>query len=137
MKIRIKKKKEKQYKFKNMEIGNLLFGNSRGIFKFPNIKLVNSEEWIKLCEKAQVDNIYGSPEIKRDFNGFDNETFTIRPYYWGDDSKEAELSNFYYKPSGFSIDWYKYAFRDSYMNRNLSEQQILKIFKKCAESIQD
>lgn len=37
-----------------MELGNLLFGNSRGKYKFPNRDLVNSKEWEILREKAQL-----------------------------------------------------------------------------------
>lgn len=120
----------------HMELGNLMFGNSRGTYEFPSRALVDSEEWRDLCEKAQVDPLYGTPETDRDFFGFDNDVFTIRPYYWGeDDNEEASLPNFHYKPTDFRIDWYKYAFRDSYMNQDLSESEVREIFKKCAESI--
>jgi len=107
-----------------MELGNMFFGNSRGEFEFPDRQLVESKEWKKL---AKVD---------LEFDGFDNEVFTIRPYYWGDDEKEEALPNFIYKPTGFEIKWYKYAFRDSYMNQELSKAQIIDIFKKCGDSIQ-
>ncbi|KEI84177.1 hypothetical protein N493_20075 (plasmid) [Clostridium botulinum B2 433] len=120
-----------------MELGNLLFGNSRGAFKFPDRQLANSSEWEALCKKAKISIFYGDPEVSRDFYGFDNEVFTVRPYCWDDDEEKAELPNFVYKPTGFEIKWYKYAFRDSYMNQNLTPLQILDIFKKCSESIRD
>jgi hypothetical protein len=122
-------------KVKIMELGNMFFGNSRGLFEFPDRDIVNSNEWETLCKKAQVDVGYGAPEVEREFYGFDNDVFTIRPYYWGEDEAEEELPNFVYKPIGFEIEWYKYAFRDSYMNFDLSKKQILEIFKKCAKSI--
>ena len=118
-----------------MELGNLIFGNSRGEYPFPNRDIVKSEEWKELCKKAQVDISYGQPECNRDFNGFDNEIFTIRPYYWGDNEEIMELPNFIYKPTNFQIQWYKYAFRDSYMNQNLTEDEILNIFKECVKSL--
>lgn len=118
-----------------MELGNLIFGNSRGKYEFPERNLVNSPEWEDLCKAAEVCNCYGSPEVERDFYGFDNEVFTIRPYYWGEDESIAALPNFHFKPTNFTIDWYKYAFRDSYMNQDLTTEQILEIFNKCIESI--
>lgn len=118
-----------------MELGNLMFGNSRGNYEFPDRDIVNSTEWETLCEKAQVNISYGTPEVEREFYGFENEVFTIRPYYWGDNEETSELPNFVYKPTGFKIEWYKYAFRDSYMNFALSIEDILEIFKNCADSI--
>jgi hypothetical protein len=112
---------------RDIELGNLLFGNSRGEYCFPDRSLVNSKEWESLCDIAQVDE-YGEP-------GFENEVFIIRSYYWGEDDNMANLANFSYKPTGFEIQWYKYPFRDSYMNQNLSSEEILGIFNKCIASI--
>lgn len=117
-----------------MEFGNMMFGNSRGQFEFPDRDIVDFDEWGDLCVKAQLD-FYGTPEVEREFYGFDNDVFTIRPYYWGDDEELEMLPNFLYKPTGFEIQWYKYPFRDSYMNQNLTKEEILDIFKKCAESV--
>lgn len=42
--------------------------------------------------------------------------------------------NFVYHPNEddeFWIDWYKYPFRDSYMNKSLTENEIKEIFKDC------
>lgn len=122
------------YERNRMELGNMLFGHSRGEYPLTNRQLVNCKSWYALCKKAGVDAGYGHGENY----GFDNDTFTIRPYWWGDDdAPEATLPNFLYKPTGFQIMWYKYAFRDSYMNQNLSDRQIKAIWKKCAESIDE
>lgn len=45
------------------------------------------------------------------------------------------LPNFLYKPTGFEIRFYKYPFRDSYMNQDLSVEEIKNIFKECIKSI--
>lgn len=117
-----------------MELGNLLFGHSRGEYVFPDRNLVNCREWNTLLEVARLD-FYG---VSDDGNyGFDNDTFTIRPYYWGEDEEEADKPNFLYKPTGFEIRWYKYPFRDSYMNQNLTNKEIKKIFRNCIVSIQN
>lgn len=104
----------------------MIFGNSRGQFEFPDREIVNSNEWCSITELLNMDY---------HMDDFDNETFTIRPYYWGEDEELMELPNFIYKPTGFEIQWYKYPFRDSYMNQDLSKKEIINIFKKCVNSI--
>lgn len=119
-----------------MEIGNLLFGHSRGEFKVDRA-LQDSDEWKFLLQTTESDG-YGDTDYcdKRNLSGgYENETFAIRPYYWGEDEKLASLPNFLYKPSGFEIRWYKYPFRDSYMNMNLSNEAIREIFELCENSV--
>ena len=106
-----------------MDLGNMMFGHSRGEFTFPDRALARSEEW-RALSKIDIEN-----------DGFDNEIFTIRPYSYTDDELEESLPNFLYKPTGFEINWYKYAFRDSYMNQALDTTQILYIFQDCIDSI--
>ena len=50
------------------------------------------------------------------------------------DDCKLVLPNFIYHPNQedeFYIDWYKYPFRDAYMNKNLTENEIKNIFKDC------
>jgi len=134
-----------------MELGNLIFGNSRG--EFP----VN-REWqnmfVEYLHELGFDG-YGMPndvdrngkssldfmekEIKgsdgNTFYKWENEVFSIMPYYWGDDDEIAELPNFIYKPTGFELSWYKYALRDSYMNQNLTYQELELLLKNCVTSM--
>ena len=42
--------------------------------------------------------------------------------------------NFLYKPTGFSVMWYKYALRDSYMNQNISLDEFREILNDCVRS---
>jgi len=42
--------------------------------------------------------------------------------------------NFLYKPTGFSIMWYKYALRDSYMNQDISLDKFRVILRDCVMS---
>jgi hypothetical protein len=120
-----------------MELGNLIFGNSRGEFPFPDRSLVNCKEWETLLKVCECDG-YGYTKDKKQENkrgGYENEMFCINPYYWGDDEDIAVLPNFIYKPTNFTIDWYKYPFRDSYMNKQLTEEEIKKIFQKCCDYV--
>lgn len=106
-----------------MELGNILFGNSRGDYPFPDRHLVNCKEWERLREVCQCD-AYGftsDEKHKTQFGGFENEVFIINPYT--------------YKPTGFTIDWYKYPFRDSYMNKDLSRKELKEIWKDCIKLV--
>lgn len=140
MNRRIKKKREKMIWKENMskmELGNLLFGHSRGNFVVDRV-LQDSSEWDKLIHLSDSD-FYGYTTNKNkenDVGGYENEVFAIRPYWWGDDDAlQAQMPNFLYKPTGFEIRWYKYPFRDSYMNKNLSVAKIKEIFIHCADSM--
>lgn len=128
----------------------MLFGNSRG--KYP-VKRDWEEHFIPLMEKLHldyhgyyheryyskenetVDNEMYDSSFKTDRGGFENDTFVINPYYWGDDESIMEEPNFIYKPTGYHIDWYKYPFRDSYANKELSESEFKDIVEQCIKSL--
>lgn len=44
--------------------------------------------------------------------------------------------NFLYKPTGFSISWYKYPLRDSYMSERLTVQELGKLIDNCIASLE-
>lgn len=67
-----------------MELGNALFGNSRGEYPIPR-SVGFEEQFIRLVNFYAPDNCapgYG-PE-------FENATFKVMPYYWGDCTCEYE-----------------------------------------------
>lgn len=83
---------------------------------------------------------YCTDENKKHRNirgGYENETFAINPFWWGEDDnlKEVNKPNFLYKPTGLEIEWYKYPLRSAYMNQNLSRDELILVFAKCYESI--
>jgi len=116
-----------------MEIGNLLFGNSRGTYEVPR------EEFEKVLIPFMEDLGVGSEGYDKEpdetYATFDNELFTIRPYYWGDDEEIEELSNFIYKPTDFQMQWYKYPLRDAYMNQNINIEQFKNTIEECRKSV--
>ena len=119
-------------------IESLRFGE--GGYSFPERNLVHSRDWEFLCQCANVDPHYGSLEnkstrIEAPHGGFENDIFAIRPYDWSE--PEVYLPNFEYKPLGFKIWWYKYAFRSSTMNYSLSKEQLLRLFRLCALHLSD
>lgn len=96
-----------------MELGNLVFGNSRGEFEIDR-------ETYPDCIKDGV---------------FENDVFIVRPYYYGMDEKIAALPNFEYKPDGLKICWYKYMMRDAYSNKELTVDYIKEVFNNIKNSL--
>jgi hypothetical protein len=43
--------------------------------------------------------------------------------------------NFWYKPTGFKLNFYKYPLRDAYMNQNITFEELKEIMQKCKESV--
>ena len=113
-----------------MELGNLIFGNSRG--QFPIDRETFNELFHEFLRNINFDS-YGVHDI-HGYNGFENKTFVIRPYYWGDDDNFRWLPNFVHKPTGLEIQWYKYPLRDSYSNIELTKDMLIKIMDSCVAS---
>lgn len=119
-----------------MELGNTLFGHSRG--KYPLKRGKGFEDALnRLFEVCAPNNrVYGEK--------FENDIFAIFPYYWGDcicGNKQNHKPdcpivkpNFLYKPTGFTIHWYKYPLRDSYANQKITLAGFKKIISTCIQS---
>lgn len=120
-----------------MELGNMLFGNSRGEYSISRHEWFE-EEIIRLFKHLGLDECYGGE--------YENEIFSIFPYYWGDctcgcdedkgDHKPECLllkDNFVHYPTDLHIKWYKYPFRDSYSNRQISIEEFVAIIDDCIE----
>ena len=124
----------KKATIEDMELGNLMFGNSRGMYAVePRSEYQNI--FIEFLMNNNFDGygfIYGRKE--RDF---ENDTFIIRPYYWGEDEKKQELPNFVYKPTGLEISWYKYPLRDAYSNQDIILEEFQKIVDDCDRSLKE
>jgi hypothetical protein len=121
----------------NIEIGNLIFGNSRGNHHVDRSLQDTFYILMETIEKIDpnFDPDYGSnnnPYHEGKNLGFKNNTFLIRPYYWGDcdcgydqeDEKQSKneetyvdwlhthdheedcslgLNNFEYFPTGYTL----------------------------------
>lgn len=153
----------------NMELGNLLWGHSRG--KYPLMyrdKMSDCKEWNELLDIVHCDS-YGheiNPEECNKMYGYSCELFEINPYYWGDcdcgaddevaklmaEEKFEEANEIYHKPTcslcipnfiyhgkdgDFTLMWYKYPFRDTYMNLDLKYEELVEIFKSCIKFVKD
>ena len=42
--------------YDDIELGNLMFGHSRGEYKFPDRGLADCDEWVALCAVLGVDS---------------------------------------------------------------------------------
>ena len=121
--------------YKNIEAGNLCFGHSRGNYEVPRDQ--REEAFYSFLQNNGFDS-YGhrtDTKVSETFQSYKNDTFCIRPYYWGDDPKIYHLPNFEYYPTDLEISWYKYPFRDSYSNRTFSVEEFKEILAKCEESM--
>ena len=121
----------KEANINDTELGNLLFGNSRGAYQVEP-----REEYQEIFQQFLYDNGFDGYGIRD--NGdreFENDTFIIRAYYWGEDEKKAELPNFVFKPTNLEISWYKYPMRDAYSNQDISIEAFKDIINKCVESL--
>lgn len=119
-------------KYEDMELGNLLFGNSRGKYCVEPRK-VYQDAFCKFLSANGFD-FGGWRGTER---GYENDVFVIRPYYWGDDEEVAALPNFVYKPAGVEIRWYKYPMRDAYSNMDISVGAFKEILRHCAWSMKE
>jgi len=85
--------------------------------------------WYSCAGHCTCDYIDRYKEIIDDYarefgrKGHDPDCLLVRP-------------NFYYKPIGFGIRWYKHPLRDAYMNKNISFKEFRKIINSCIESIE-
>lgn len=137
--------------YRELEIGNLLFGNSRGEYPIPRGEW-QAEFW-KFLEECGFDS-YGNIEketleanlktIYSDVNNkdyeehthyFENDIFKLMPYYWGDADNICAMPNFIYKPCGFELSWYKYPLRDAWSNQNITLEEFKEILNKCKQSL--
>lgn len=123
--------------YDDIELGNLMFGHSRGEYKFPDRELAGCDEWVALCAVLGVDS-YGHAKkdspCRNERGGYDNGTICVNPYYWGDDEEEAAKPNYLDRSIGLEIRWYKYPFRDAYLNWNANADDLKRYFRSVAIS---
>ena len=116
-----------------MELGNVIFGNSRGEYEVPRKEF--EDILIPFMQELGVGMKGYDKDLDDTYATFNNEVFTIRPYYYGDDNTIASLPNFVYKPINFEIQWYKYPLRDSYMNQDITVKEFKEIIEQCKKSV--
>lgn len=108
------------------ELGHLAFGNFNEDCDIP----VDRDVWQPLFSHLLLEDM--------DENGYgieySDDTFEMRPYYWGDDEEESNKVNFWHKPSNYKMTWYKYPMRDAYANMEIDANQFVQVLKDCLNS---
>lgn len=118
----------------DMELGNLMFGNSRGEYAVEP-RREYQDAFFGFLDANGWDGHAIRTDNCDDPCNFENDTFIIRAYYWGEDEDIAALPNFVYKPTGLEISWYKYPMRDAYSNQGVSLEQFIEILADCERSM--
>src|SRR5690348_15291655 len=118
-----------------MELGNLIFGHSRGEYPVPRVSAFE-EPIFDLMETIRKGcSPYGDE--------LENDIFEMYTYWWGECSCRADEEdvsdgyivlhkpdcglvrpNFRFKPTGYELRWYKYALRDSYASQDLNPREF-------------
>lgn len=117
-------------------------GRSVRPYHLPPGQLEEASEWYVLLDLCGLDTYGCSLDRFSETDGFENSVFSIRPYLWwepGDKEWETAsvMPNFLFKPTGFEIEWYRYPFKDSWMNRPLTLGQVRHIWRLCIQSVLD
>jgi hypothetical protein len=143
-----------------MEIGNLLFGHSRGNYPIDreSFECACSEVFKALLDVVNCDGyghyIGNNKQFLSSLGGFQCDLFEINPYYWGECNCGADeagdayhketcslvIPNFKYNIKDYEpieIRWYKYPFRDSYSNIELSGEVFCSILEDCMNYIKN
>ena len=121
-----------------MELGNMLFGNSRG--DFP-VDRGLQDLFTDALERAGFDG-YG---IRRTWDppapapvpyneqATATHHFVIQPYVDDELDNAALCPNFLDRVTGLKLRWYKYPLRDSYANYELTEEMLVPILERLVE----
>ena len=91
------------------------------------------EAFCKFLDSVGGD-MYGFLDVCDENGWYDDDVFTVRPYYWGEDEDMIDLPNFVYKPTGLEIFWYKYPMRSAESNQDVSLYEFKKILRHCKRS---
>jgi hypothetical protein len=114
------------------ELGQMVYGNEWAAFAIPeDIEDLVKEGLIALSSGIDKSDYYSG--YGKDF---ENDTFSMRRYWWGDeDAPEASLPNFHHKGSGLEIRWYKYIGRGMSSNKELAADEFVHVLADCMESL--
>ena len=123
----------KKAALEDMELGNLMFGNSYGEYAVEPRK----DYQHAFFEFLDANGWDGHAIRNNGEYDFENDVFIIRAYYWGEDETMAELPNFVFKPLGLEIRWYKYPMRDAYSNKDVPLDVFKAILKVCEFSLKE
>jgi hypothetical protein len=117
-----------------MELGNMVFGHSRGEVQMPR-QSGFEDELLRLIEELPGGKNAGGYGVH-----FSNDVFEMHPYCWCDKEdcpqcETGEQANFLYKPTGYEIRWYKYILRDAYASAPMKIGKFSEMIDACIASL--
>lgn len=68
---------------------------------------------------------------------FENDTFSLCPYYNGKDPVLKEIPNFYYKKDNFTLNWTKKPLNNCYCNNFILTTEFNEIINNCIKSLEE
>lgn len=124
-----------------MELGNLLFGNSRGDYAVDR-RL--EEAFVAALNAAGFDDDghcqtwTSETPIPAPYNSEATATphYVVQPYVRDDRDSATICPNFFDRITGLKLRWYKHPLRDSYANYDLNEEMLDSILERFVEECQ-
>ena len=118
----------------DLELGNLMFNtNKNQIYNCPDwviALLYDINRKLKIVAHNTNHKDFESP-FENTGNRWSNDVFEVQAYSWNDE--EEQLYNFKY--GNIEISWYKYLGRDTTINGNYSEKELIDMYNKCLKSL--
>ena len=114
------------------ELGQAVFGCPFGGWECPDYVEALLDSLLKEIERVYWNinqkkwDLYEDPKLK---------DIEYRPYYWGEDEKEAIKPNFKY--GKIEIRWYKHVGRGMTINKNMTRYKWVEWFNECLKVIRD
>ena len=126
----MKQEKNKIITAKNLELGQMVFGNPVGKFECPEYVEAMVNQIFEEISRIYWNNNQKEWERHEDPN---LKGIEYRSYYWGEDEKEASKPNFSY--GGVQLRWYKYFGRSMTLNVSKTPDEWVSWFNDCMEHI--
>lgn len=118
----------------DLELGNLMFNtNKNQVYNCPDwvvALLSDINRRLKIVAWNADRKDFDSP-FENTGNRWANDVFEVQAYSWNDE--EEQQYNF--KCDDIEISWYKYLGRDTTINGDYSEEEIIKMYNKCIKSL--
>ena len=119
-----------------MELGNAMFGHSRGVHHIERgVGFENEISRLFRLAFPKSDDWAISYGVE-----FKNDVWECHPYCWCDNEDcpqcgTGEQANFKHYPSGLEICWYKYPLRDAYSNMPITLRKFCDVIDDCVSSL--
>ena len=118
----------------DLELGDLVFNtNKQQQYNCPEwvVALLRDIERTLCIVKYNLHQVeYDSP-FGNTGNVFYNNVFEVQAYNWNDEIEQK----YNFKCDDIEISWYKYLGRDTTINAEYTEKEIINMYNKCIESL--